>query len=307
MEVSREWNGIDILLRDEKHQLAVAIENKIDTGEHSDQLQRYRQILNAHFCEWNTIGIYLTPEGDTPSEETFLPVDYGLLTTALEDVVDNSNSRLNSDVLVTTRHYIQMLRSHIVTDSEIAKLCVQIYQKHKEAIDRILEHRPDRLATISSFLQSLITSIPELVPDTCTKAYIRFCPKEWDIPIFQQGRGWTPSNRMLLFEFQNYDDALKLKLIIGPGPSTTREEMFRLAQRENLVFKPVSKSLTKKWAQIFDRAFISYPLYDEASDEEVKSEIQKQWKAFVDTDLPKISSTIRSQLPFAMDSASHAR
>ena len=42
MEVRREWQHIDIFLLDEREKLAVIIENKIGTGEHSDQLDRYQ-------------------------------------------------------------------------------------------------------------------------------------------------------------------------------------------------------------------------------------------------------------------------
>ncbi len=36
VEVRREWNHMDILLLDEDHKLAVVVENKIGSGEHSD-------------------------------------------------------------------------------------------------------------------------------------------------------------------------------------------------------------------------------------------------------------------------------
>ena len=40
--VFREWHHIDILVLDDINHLAVIIENKVDTGEHSDQLNRYQ-------------------------------------------------------------------------------------------------------------------------------------------------------------------------------------------------------------------------------------------------------------------------
>src|SRR5216684_6056912 len=47
LEVRREWQNIDILLRDERHQLLVPIENKVDTEEHSDQLRRYWDAVSS--------------------------------------------------------------------------------------------------------------------------------------------------------------------------------------------------------------------------------------------------------------------
>jgi cellobiose-specific phosphotransferase system component IIB len=56
-EVRREWRNIDILLVSPTSQIVCAIENKVDSGEHSDQLQRYRKnrpkgvsLLSPHLC-----------------------------------------------------------------------------------------------------------------------------------------------------------------------------------------------------------------------------------------------------------------
>ena len=40
-EVLKEWRNIDILILDEENRFVCAIENKVDSGEHSEQLQRY--------------------------------------------------------------------------------------------------------------------------------------------------------------------------------------------------------------------------------------------------------------------------
>ncbi len=114
-----------------------------------------------------------------------------------------------------------------MSESEIAELCRRIYRKHKDALDLIDEYKPDQQATIQSFLDALIEAAPELILDFSSKRYIRFTLKNWArLPLAQ---GWTPSGRMLLFEFQNLPDSLKLKLVIGPGPLDVREELFRLA------------------------------------------------------------------------------
>ncbi len=48
-QVRREWKNIDILLVSPTSQIVCAIENKVDSGEHSNQLQRYRQIVQQEF------------------------------------------------------------------------------------------------------------------------------------------------------------------------------------------------------------------------------------------------------------------
>jgi hypothetical protein len=44
-QVQREWRNLDIFVRDEAHQLAVIIENKVDSAEHSGQLERYHDVV----------------------------------------------------------------------------------------------------------------------------------------------------------------------------------------------------------------------------------------------------------------------
>jgi hypothetical protein len=299
MEVRREWESIDILLLDYAHQFAVAIENKIDSTEHSDQLRRYKETLDAHFATWKTIGIYLTPDREQPSGDFFLATDYGLLSSALEEVAERWAPSIPPEVRMSIDQYKQMLRRHIVSQSDIAKLCAQIYQKHKKAIDLIIEHRPDKRTPIRDFLEELINSDPELALDDSSKAYIRFGVKAWDVPKLQSGQGWTKSNRLLLFEFQNYEGALRLKLQIGPGPKELREAIFRTAQKEKPLFKTFVKSPSMKWNEIFDRSFLSPALYVDATDERLKVEIRTQWQKFITEDLPRLSKIITNEAWFS--------
>jgi hypothetical protein len=76
MTVEREWRNIDILLAHEGHRLVVLIENKIDTTEHSDQLQRYHEIVRERYPGWRLLALYLTPTGEAPSHEAYLSVSY---------------------------------------------------------------------------------------------------------------------------------------------------------------------------------------------------------------------------------------
>ncbi len=153
LEVTREWQNIDILLRDDTCGLIVGIENKIGTIEHSDQLNRYWQVLQDTFHGKDILGIYLTPDGDKPSNyPKFLPFDYGQIASLVGDMAESRASVLGADVHSLMLHYAQMLRRRIVSESDTAELCRQIYRKHKRALDLIYDHRPDRQAALREFL-----------------------------------------------------------------------------------------------------------------------------------------------------------
>ena len=295
--VRREWQNIDILLEDESHKLVIIIENKIRSSEHSDQLRRYYEHVQQHYLGWRIIGLYLTRDGEQPSEEVknaYLSIDYGLVCEVLESLAKSRVSTLGPDVLTIIHHYTQMLRRHIVSDSEIAELCQRIYLKHRRALDLIYEQRPDQQAKIRVMLENLIRETPDLILDYSAKSSILWTIREWDVSILLEGSGWTSSGRMLLFAFANDKENLTITLVIGPGPQETRQRLFEMAQ-QSPPLRPVRKALTPKWGAIYKRSFLTSRSYEDASDDELEAEIRKQWAAFLKNDLPKIRAALREQ------------
>jgi hypothetical protein len=101
--------------------LVVIIENKIDSIEHSDQLRRYYEGIAASDPDAQIVAVYLTREGDAPSDERFLPLDYGVIANVLEGILQRRRREMSEGVGLALDHYVSMLRRHIVTESEIAR------------------------------------------------------------------------------------------------------------------------------------------------------------------------------------------
>src|SRR5207249_3216237 len=141
-------------------------------------------------------------------------------------------------------------------------------------------------AEVREFLEKLIRATPGLSLDACSKSYVRFFPQAWDVPELSAGSSWTKSGRMLLFEFVNGLNSLRLHLYIGPGPEATRARLFQLAVTKQPPFKPSSKTLLKKWNSVYVRPFLTASTYTDTSVDELGVEIEKHWKHFVDNDLP---------------------
>jgi hypothetical protein len=292
--VLREWQNIDILLLDETNLISVIIENKIGSGEHGDQLTRYRQVVQHHYPDLRQICLFLTPEVGEPSDPNYIAIDYLLIVDLVEQIIEARGSTIGSDIQTLMAHYCQMLRRHILSESEIAELCRKIYRKHQRALDLIYEYRPDQQADIQTILESLIQTQPELRLDHCSKAYVRFIPQKWDVPIMLQGKGWTNSGRILLFEFNNGPTKLRLSLIIGPGPEETRQQLFEAAL-ENRLFKPPFRNLMKKFNTIYTSDWLTSKLFNDASIDELELEIKKKWKHFLEHDLPLIQEFLDKQ------------
>lgn len=294
IEVFREWQNIDILLVENSLKFVVIIENKIGSSEHSNQLQRYRQNIAQRYPDWKLISIFLTPDGDAPTDDFYITADYTTVCGIVERLTEKRASTIGADVRTLMNHYGQMLRRHIVSESEIAELCRRIYSKHRLALDLIFEHRPDQQVEISEILKTLVGNDSDLQLDTCSKSCIRFAPAEWYVSKLTQGQGWTPSGQMLLFEFSNRADKLSLVLYIGPGPEKIRQELFTLAQANTPLFRTQSKSLNQKWNSIYSKKILQMKDYEDEQSENLEPKIKEAWRNFQQNDLLKIKQTVRA-------------
>ena len=60
VQVRREWRHIDLLIVAEQPKIVVAIENKIFSGEHSNQLKRYRSTVASAFPDHQPLFVHFT-------------------------------------------------------------------------------------------------------------------------------------------------------------------------------------------------------------------------------------------------------
>lgn len=296
LQVLREWQNIDILLLDETHRFAVIIENKVDSGEHSQQLQRYWGFVQQRYAGWRIMGLFLTPDGRDPSDGRYISLDYGLIHDLVLEIAKTRASTLGADVQTLMRHYAQMLRRHIMPDSDIAQLAQRIYKKHQRALDLIFEQRPDLQSEMRDFLQTMIQETPGMILDHTTKTAVRCCPEAWDTPLLQQGEGWTPTGRMLLLEFNNRPDRLLLRLYIGPGPQPLREQLYNLALAHPQIFN-VSKrggSVQGYYKTIYGQDLLRARDFEGAVLDELTPKVQQKWDSFVGGRLGEITAVLQS-------------
>lgn len=292
-EVLREWNWIDILVLEQTHRLVVVIEDKINSREGAGQLKRYREKIEHLYPNFKKIFLYLTPDGDDPSDKNYLCLDYSLICELVEDIANSRESMLGTDVVTVMKHYTEMLRRHIVSESEIAELCQKIYAKHQRALDLVFEHRPDTRAQIREVLEELIKQNDELVLDDCAKGAIRFAHKNWaKVSKLLKGEGWTSTGRILLFSFHNEPTRLSLHLYIGPGPNSTRESIQKIAVESKTLFNKASGKLGTKWKTIYKNDFLKAKDYEDVDKEELQKKIENQWNKFVTKDLLAIREAI---------------
>lgn len=151
----REWKNIDILLVSKEEKVIVAIENKVGSHEHSNQLNRYRAIIEKEYEEYKKIYLFLTPDGDVSSDpENWETISYRELIDELERIA--ANVELLPDAELMIKNYIEIIRRDIVEDQELVEICNKIYQKHKRALELIYENKTDnRSVAVDSLLEPL--------------------------------------------------------------------------------------------------------------------------------------------------------
>lgn len=304
IQVSREWENIDILLLDDRNRLAVIIENKIDAREGRGQLAHYFKLVRHQYPDYKTLALYLTPTGRMPSHEAYIPVGHGMVCEVLDELSNGQDATLEPDVRTLITHYAMMLRRHIVGDSQITKLSQQIYERHKQAIDLIYQnrpdqHRPDFKAQILPIVEDLIREHPELEQDLTRKDSIKFGVKEWDTPVLLTAEGWTDSRRILLFVFHNERDYLDLVLYVGPGPEETRKKLFEMVASHEVFAAPRNCSAkairARSWPKVFTRHLLKREAYEQLDQEEREQEIRGRWGEFVKSDLPRIREALKEE------------
>jgi len=174
-----------------------------------------------------------------------------------------------------------------VGDSEIAKLSRQIYQKHKRAIDLIIEDRYGSQERVREQLRQLCNSLlgeqQNFALVQSGKSKIMFDVQQWNVPetIFQ-------------FEFWNYPESLELKLFIGPGVEEVRQQLFQMVRSNREVFAS-QQDLGGRWSVAYNLQLLEEPLYSEATDAEREAEIRNNWDDFLEHDLPRIDAAFKQE------------
>ena len=160
------------------------------------------------------------------------------------------------------------------------------------ALYLIFQYKPDIQFEISQLLQNIIKDNNDLVLDTSGKTCVRFTTKAIDGAIPKKGEGWVQSKRMLLFEMNNTENRLALKLIIGPGQADIQDKLYNLMKVNNALFNKANVAYGKKWNTVYLSEYLKKKDYEDFEMETVGDKIRKKFESFVQKDLKEMESYI---------------
>lgn len=258
LQVFREQDRIDLLLVSEQNRQVFAIENKIDAGEHGNQLEIYERALARRYPEYRKVLVFLTLDGSAASRDGWLSISYEQVIACLGELLVDYGHQIPLSARLGIEHYITLFRRHFMDDTEIAELCRKIYNKHQKALELIFNHRPLdtsnkivrrelALSAMCDFFQRHQWCIDSKVNGLARLAYL-----PWDAIARMRTSDWTSSGRVMMFEIQSAGSTLKLKLLIGPtADHDLRERLFSAACTSLASFSDKHLTQDPKWTEIF--------------------------------------------------------
>ena len=275
VEILREWKNIDILIVLEN--VVVCIENKVLSKEHSNQLMKYREIIESHYPKYNQTFVFLTPEGDNSESETetYEPISYEFIVNSLERITSVYGESLNQQVKNYIKDYITIIKRELMGTDKLTELSKKIYQNHKELFDFIIDHKPDVLDGIKSIFEKQIQK-REWILGSQGKYYIRFTtPKINELTyINQTSNGWR-NKESFLFEFVlgPPKDRINTKTVISPSdPDYNTSRLSDIFMEIDGFKQPTGK----KWLAHYQK-LVKFPFskVDDLSEEEIEIEFNK--------------------------------
>ena len=286
VEVLREWKNIDVLII--LSDVVVCIENKVYSKEHSNQLKRYKEIIENQFPKHKKTYVYLNPDGDSSESETeqFQPISYDFIVESLERIVSVFGESMNQNVKNYIKDYITTIKREIMGTDQLTELSKKIYQNHKELFDFIFEHKPDIVDNLNLIMKDELNKRGWLLGSE-NKYYIRFLTEPIKDLIYYNTdtkNGWN-KRESFLFEIQIQPSTNKLifKTVISPSDSKYNVERLQDILLEIEGFR---KPYGQKWLVNYDKK--EKFIYDDVETNS-EEELRKSINDFYDKIIPIIN------------------
>ena len=286
VQIYREWKNIDILIV--LNETVVCVENKILSKEHSNQLERYKKIVEENFPNLRKIFVYLTPFGEISENESdnYEPISYVFVVETLERILKVYNSSLNDLVKTYIKDYIIMIKRELMKTDESIELSKKIYQNHKELLDFIYENKPDLSDHFIKILKEEMRK-RDWIEGSSTKHYIRFYTEKIKDFIYYNKtikNGWK-KNESFLFEIHVYPPTNKFSFVTVISPSDPNYESEKI-EKFLLEIDGSKNSKGEKW-------LINFRINSKIDYEEVSNLSDDEIRKFINDFFDKVSKIVQ--------------
>lgn len=126
--VKREADYIDILILNKAQKYLVLIENKIQSKQHSDQLEKYYNVIKEKFDDkWKCIYIYLKPFKNEKINSHYIFITYDKIINIIKKNLNNVN---DIKVKIFLENYVAILNDYYLNIDEysILEICLKLQE-----------------------------------------------------------------------------------------------------------------------------------------------------------------------------------
>lgn len=295
IEIRREWRNIDLLVVSREPAFVVAIENKVDSGEHSNQLNRYEEIVRAEFASMPSLFVFLSARGHETGDEDWLDYSYQALHGVLMRVRRTAAGSLGVDVGTFLDHYLSLIGSRFMTDTKIEELCRRIYSNHRAAIDLINRHAPVQGSEAATALREHLRGQKDRwTMRSAGPKILQFVPAAWVGAVStKDGTPGAAAACDFFIEAEAYEQVISVRLVLGPGSDLgVRARLFEtLTKPPYGLQKKGSKTLTDTWTRLQTTKLCSWSHDDRVPTEKIGPAFD-EWVARIAPaldDIPKLA------------------
>lgn len=287
VQIRREWRNIDILITCEEPRFVIAIENKVDSGERTGQLQKYEDIVAASYPGVRSLFVFLTPEGDDASDEDWVTYSYAQLYQVLCRTRRANKGSIGGDVAVFLEHYLSLIGDRFMENEDIDKLCRQIYSNHRRALELIWEKVGSPASGLVGRIQQWIEEKPEWLHIATKEVEVEFIPAAWSKMLPAVGKRKTfDRDHWITVRLRTLSTRLRLYVIVAPTTDAVMRKTLverLLRDRSEFGFSTFfkKKELTADWTRVLSEDICTLPEDEEPDIDAVMQKLEKRLTEFL--------------------------
>lgn len=130
---------IDLVIVNQQNKFVIFIENKFYSTESENQLDDYLRFVENSFHDFTIIPVYLTLDGEEPSNLNYFSMTYERIEEVLHNILIFYKDQVTSEVYQFIKDYDQILKEKFFTNQDQILLAIDLYRNHKFIIEKLFE------------------------------------------------------------------------------------------------------------------------------------------------------------------------
>ncbi len=294
---------LDLLVVNPSAKFLCAIENKVCSSEHSEQLTRYRRALESRYPDFKRHYVFLTPKRDLPErleERRFwVSAGYSTVLKLVQELADDPLASVTEEARAFLKQYATTLRRNIVPDTSTTQRARKLYLEHRALFDQVFQSRPNYQDELKGRLRDVLADQSGLkLLEEKQNDYVAFIPTEWEKLCAQQTSA-DERYPLVYFGFFVGRDRLILNAWIGRGRNPSiRKNVVEIVKQNSQVFQDRFRHETgiefqDRQVRIFRNSYVLTEAdYSNWDDRKVTEKINKWVSEFARDELPQMSRIV---------------